>query len=444
MAMTVAGGATAGEEEDLKWGFQPKLSLAVIVPWGNDVALQDDGGFALTLQMSAWESKILGIGVEDWPPTLPGIQDTGYLVFEDPDGCPSFIAQGFQAGVYTALYCDGTPPEYPDCLPEDWPLSLPYDCPVNAPDYNAWLNGFLAEDPWPFDETWVEFFSGISVPAQVPPDERETPPMVWSHVADCVGYPPSCTTSFQLVGVGPNLGSDTDDTRYGRWDRFPGLVVLADHGPGLITRPLDPNIPPYDAANPPNPTYSQFFDPPQPLEAWNLAGFFNTVGHTLQADRDAWPGWGRTTLTAQLIAPSSLFKPVMLIDRTVTIPFTDELGNSCLAGDSAYRMDGGPLTCVPHSVNWLDEFTNAELITVRIFVVNGDAPDKVVDMDGNGVLNLRDLEAMGYEALTRERKVRFYQYSQGYCGVEYDFDGDHQSGYCVFGARAGGITGVPR
>jgi len=437
--------AVAAEEEETKWWIPPELGLSVVVPWGNDIAIQDDGGFALTLQMSAWEHKILGIGVKSYPPTLPGERTPGWLVFDDPDGCPSFIDPSFQATAYVSVFCNQNPADWPDCQPPDWGPLLTYACPDDAPVGYDWFADAAAMDPWIFDETWVEFFSGISVPDQVPPEEQETPPQVWQHDGECdTSTPPICTTDFELVGVGPSLGSDTDFTRYGRWARLPGLVVIADHGPGLVTRTLDPTDFPYDPIDPPHPTYSQFFDPPQPLEAWNVAGLFNTVGHTLQADKYAWPGWGRTTLTAQIIAPSSLFRPVMLIDRHVSIPFTDDLGNVCEDGDSAYRLDGGPLTCVPHTTNWLDQYTNAELITLRIFVVNGDAPDIVVDMDGNGVLNLRDVETMGYEALTYERVVRFYQYSQAYCGVRYDFDGDHIAPECVLAARAGGITGVPR
>jgi hypothetical protein len=446
IALAVAVPAFAQDEADAKWWWDPpELNLSVIVPWAGDIALQDDGGFALTLEMFAWERDILGIGVTSWPPTLPGAGGIGYLVFDDPDGCPSFIDPGFQSGAYRSVYCDGTTPEWPDCQPPDWRPLLTYDCPDDAPDWDTWIAQFDTIPPWDFDETWVEFNSGVSVPDSVPDDERETRPQVWEHTPVCdTSTPPNCTSELNLVEVGPYLGSELDSTRYGRWDRMPGLVVVADHGPGLITRTLDPADPPYDPANPTTPTYSQFFDPPQPFEAWNLAGHFNTVGHTLQADRDAWPGWGRTTLTTQLIAPRELFKPVMLVDREISIPFTDDLGVTCEAGHTAYRLDGGPLTCVPQALNWLDQYTNAELVTVRIFVVNGEAPDVIVDMNGDGILDLDDVEAMGYEALTYERVVRFYQYSQGYCGVNYDFDGDHLSRHCVFGARAGGITGVPR
>ena len=442
MAMAVAG-AVSAQEEDLKWWVPPELNLRVTVPMGDDIALQDDGGFALTIEMFAWERNILGIGVENWPPTLPGIGPKGFLVFDDPDGCPSFIAQGFQTTAYVSVYCNGTTPDWPDCQPPDWRPLLTYDCPGDAPVGYDWWADAAAMAPWEFDETWVEFDSGISVPQQVPPEEQEPRPMVWEHEAVCDGAtPPVCTSDLHLVQVGPSLGSEDDWTRYGRWDRMPGLVVIADHGTGLLTGTPDPAVPPYDPANPPHPTYSQFFDPPQPLEAWNLAGLFNTVGHTLQADRNAWPGWGRTTLTAQMIAPHDLFSPVVLIDREITIPFTDDRGTTCQVGDSAYRLDGGPLTCVPGSVNFIN--TADELVTLRIFVVNGDAPDLIVDMDGNGVLDIRDVEAMGHEALSYQRVVRFNQISALYCGISYDFDGDHQSGHCVFGARAGGITGVPR
>ena len=54
--------AVAQEEEETKWWIPPELGLSVVVPWGDDIAIQDDGGFALTLQVSAWEHKILGSG----------------------------------------------------------------------------------------------------------------------------------------------------------------------------------------------------------------------------------------------------------------------------------------------------------------------------------------------------------------------------------------------
>jgi hypothetical protein len=453
LTVVVVGPIAAQEAQGdpKRWWNPPTLDLQVLAPWGNEIALQDDGGFALTLHMTAWENDVLGIGKVAYPPTLPGDKSPGYLVFEDPDGCPSFLSIGTQAMVYADVHCYETPPmAWPDCEPDDWSPLLSYACPENAPDYPTWFAQFDTFDGWDFDETWVEFFSGSDSASNVPADEWGQRPEVWAHGIECEELPPgstdppNCWPVLMPFGVGPSVGTDDDSIRYGRWDRLPGLVVIADHGPGLITAPVDPDLPPYDVNSPLSPTPSGFFDTEYPLRAWNLAGLFNGVGHTLLANLNAWPGWGRTTLTAQLVAPNNLFKPVGLVDRFITIPFVDDHGTLCEAGDSAYRLDGGPLTCHSGLLNFLDFYTNEIMVTVRIFIVNGDAPDIVWDVNGNGVIDRADLEADGYEVLTRERTVRFYQLSQGYCGVPYDFDGDNKSGDCVYGARAGGITGIPR
>lgn len=447
VAMAVTSTVAAQEDAELKWGSRYELGLQVLVPWGRDVALQDDGGFALTLQMTAWENNLLGIGKANYPPVMPGDKDRGWLIFDDPDSCPSFVNIIWQAGAYESTHCFDPPlnTQWADCQPPDWGPSLTFACPADAPDRATWIAQFDDFPGWDFDETWVEFLSGTSVPFPIVFGEEETGPEVWGHIRVCDSeIPPNCWYELQPIAVGPTLGSEGDFTRYGRWDRLPGLVVIADHGPGLITHPIDPGFPPYDINNPPQPTPHGFLDPPYPLEAWNMAGHFQSIGHTLQANLNAWPGWGRTTLTAQLVAANDLFKPVGLVDRMITEPFTDDHGVLCGEGDAAYRLDGGPLTCVPGGINYLDGITREILVTLRIFVVNGDAPDIIFDMDGNGKLDVHDVEDMGHEALTHERTVKFYQFSEMYCGVGYDFDGNGEDGDCVAAARAGGITGVPR
>jgi hypothetical protein len=430
MVATVAGTATATEEEDLKWGWQPEVNLSVVVPWGNQTALHFGTGWALTLHMTASENRMIGIGKEVYPPFFPGLDilgngDDGWLVFEDPDGCPSFYGIGWQEAVYLDAVCGGGSLEFPDCHPE--PLS-PYPCPPEAD-----LDDLEA---WPFDETWLQFRPGVGVPDPSPTNE-EARPNVWEYDGGV----------WRITEVGPLLGSEDDLIRYGRSDLLPGLVVLADHGPALLTTILNPlySQPPYTlpwAGS--GPTLSTFFDSPAPLQAWNLGGHFNSLGYTLLANENAWPGWGRTTLTTQLVAQKELFSPVALVDRDISEPFIDDYGVECQSGHSAYRLDGGPLTCVQWPINTMDEIFNDTLVTLRIFVVSGEAPDTITDMDGDGVLDKDDVEAMGFDLITKQKTVRFHLYHQLYCGYEYDFDGDGQASPCVYGARAGGVTGVPR
>jgi hypothetical protein len=195
---------------------------------------------------------------------------------------------------------------------------------------------------------------------------------------------------------------------------------------------------------PTTPTNSLFFDPPFPRKARNIAGFFNSLGYTLLADITAPIGEGEITVTTQLVVPGGLLTPVVLKDTNTTIPFVDDYGTWCGPGNSAYRLDGGPLTCFHGSLQAVDPVINATLVTLRVFVVHGTAPDVIWDENGDYVLDIEDVEAMGYRPLTGEEVVTLYQHHQLECGYAYDFDGDGVPGGCSLGARAGGITGVPR
>jgi hypothetical protein len=431
IAVAVAAVTVAADDPETKRWNPPEVTLTTLVPWGPQTALQPHSGWALTLHMTAAESRMLGIGKEMYPPIYPGLDalgngSPGWLLFDDPDGCPSFLPFVFQQNVYEEAVCGGGSLEYPDCHPE--PL-VPDPCPPAAN-----LNDL---EPWVFDETMLEFRPGVAVPDPNPAVE-EPRPAVWRYFGG----------AWEYRGVGPLLGSMDDLIRYGRSELVPGLVVLADHGPGLLIPPDNPFVlPPYELPYPatgPLPTPSAFFDPRVDLKRSNLAGHFNSLGYTMLANVNTWPGWGRTTLTATLIAQRELFTPVVLIDRSVSRPFVDDYGYPCTVGDGAYRLDGGPVTCIPGSTNYIDELVNGIKVTLLVFVVSGEAPDTVEDVTGDGVVDIDDIEALGYQPITRQEIVTFYQYNELSCGVTYDFDGDGFADECVFGARAGGITGVPR
>ena len=293
---------------------------------------------------------LLGIGVQSYPPTLPGERNPGWLVFDDPDGCPSFMELFTQArrvhGLRTAMA--PAPVTSPTASHRIGARTSPRPAPRIPAHYRLASRCRGQRDPLGLRRDLGRVLLGYLGPR--PGSARragDTPPGVVAHRGVRYSDPPICTSDSDPVSVGPDLGSETDFTRYGRWPRLPGLVVLADHGPGLITGPLNTSCPAYDLDDPPVPTYSHFFDPPQPLAAWNLAGLFNTVGHTLQADLGAWPGWGRTTLTAQLIAPRLAFPTGGAHRSHHHQPVHRRSGSKlCEEGPSAYRMDGGPLTCV--------------------------------------------------------------------------------------------------
>jgi len=437
----------------IAWGPPPPLVSMNVVdanPWV--VPLQPGYAWPITLTMTVRERDILGIGVSEGVGWFPPAAGPGFLVFEDPDSCPSFIPFTFygQELAYLTHYCPGQGSYdlvYPGCTPPDWRPYLDYDCPSDVPSGLDWFTeteAIEAGDPgrlkWFKDETWLQFGPGISVVsggALSDPNREIGSQEVWTWDG----------VQWKAAYAGPHLGSIYDGIGFGRSSKLPGLVVLADHGPGLLTTPLGDPPPNPDPNN--IPTDSSWFDRPAQEAAWNLAGFVNSVGYTLLNNDRAPVAWGRIRLQAPFNVPTGLITPVVMVDKNVDNPFTID-GELC--GDdpseAPYRMDGGPLQCAENLGAYysVDPIVNEVVVTVRVFVVDGDAPEVVSDFNGDGIVDIDDVEAIGYVPLSAQRTFSFRQFHQIKCESYqgYDFDGNGQAGGCVLGARAGGITGVPR
>lgn len=184
----------------------------------------------------------------------------------------------------------------------------------------------------------------------------------------------------------PNPKPDElDGYGYGADDDLAGLVVMVDGGGARV--------------------FDENFD----LVAGvirNMAGFINTVS---AEDLD---GRGQTTITAYLHSLAGAFEPIAIVDAALSDP--------ALAGfDYAIRVDSGPLTGfnleepfppdMPGAANafydeLLSQYYPAEF-RLRAVVVNGEAPDFVYDLDGNGRYSARDVKLAGYELLTNEVQI---------------------------------------
>jgi hypothetical protein len=407
-------------------------------PWV--VNIHQESGWQITASMTIRDCYLDGIGVANPPPVYPfenypgSIVDTGWMVFEDPDQCPSFVSIEDQVGAYESLYCEDSPFEvYLGCdvpyWPDDpaWPVGLA-ECPPKLPyeDRVVWIAAFEAAGfAWVKDETWVEFTPGVSLADVIPPvcpvgacPEEEERPEIWNFEG-----------AWETIPVGPELGSTDDDIRYGSWRRLPGLVVLADHGPGVRT------VPPGKFDTEPA---ADYFDPLSPHEAYNLAGFFGTATYSLMG------GTKETSIQAHVYVPRSLFTPIVLIDNVITIPTTDEYGVECVEGDALYRMDGGPLTCQPGGFSNHDAILGQTVVTVRVFMVDGVAPDVLVDQDNDGDVDIRDARYMGLDPVSNQQRFRFKVFHEDECGPYFDFDGNGEAATCVLPARPGDITRPPR
>jgi hypothetical protein len=156
-------------------------------------------------------------------------------------------------------------------------------------------------------------------------------------------------------------------------------------------------------------------------------------------------GTTETSVQAHLNVPYALFDPVILYDNNISIPTYDEAGVLCGEDDALYRLDGGPLTCwVDGGASNFDPIAYDTVTTVRVFVVDGVAPDILEDVSGNGRIDSYDAELMGYRVLSNQGTTRFRQWAEIFCNFPYDFDGDGFGGTCVAPGRPGGIVRPPR
>jgi hypothetical protein len=373
------------------------VSIEVVGAKSNVVSLQTGGSWPLTIRLLAnWP---IGIGTVLTPDPYPERPQRGFIVFADPDDCFSFSLEQLQG-------------------------SAVEPCPGGH------------------DETYLEFTPDLNVvgleksgnyddPTAPPPPPPAEPPVIGLNplmltLGDRLSVPSWDTSppagNNARAYPGPPTGDDVKDNYgFGASPAIPGLVILSDTGVGNVW--MDDVV----AGELKGITLVS------PRTARNLAGFTNLVGLTLN-DRKS-PTQGRASVTAALHVGRDLFKPIALTDWDYLDP----------GFRNAWRIDGGPLTMGTET--WgVREALNAHITTLRIFVVSGTAPDQIADANGDGVVNIRDAQAMGLTPLSRESIVRvqsLHQEVEPALGIPFDFFGD---GLDLPPAPAGGgtIRDIPR
>ncbi len=431
VAVLLIANSAAAQVDQKRWCYGPDVWLNMVDANRWVVNVEQANGWQITASMTIPDCKLVGIGTPSVPPVYPFVDDTGYIVLDDPDNCPSFVPFGDQINEYQAHYCPPLSEGYVGCEPPDWSEDPSWPTGLDTcPDGDLLRDGWRPLRPagfaWPKDETWVEITPGLSSPDVIPSNcedgdcpEPEYGPLIWSHG----------NSGWEVIQTGPDLGSTEDDVRFGSWSRMPGLVVLADHGPGVWTTP--PNEDEYSPA-------ADFFDLPYPRKARNLAGLFGSAAYSLKG------GLNRTSLAAHVNVPYGLFTPVVLVDNVITNPTTDDFGTECVEGNALYRVDGGPLTCQPYEFTNHDVILSETVVTVRVFMVDGVAPDVLEDQDNDGDVDIRDARYMGLKTVSNQEIFRFFQYHEDICGPYFDFDGNGGAAECALPGRPGGITRPPR
>ncbi len=405
-------------------------------------------GTPLTLMLTP-RREFLGYAAPDLSVPYPGL---GGTIRTGSNGYYAWVF-GPQESAYGADHC----PSWDSMAnPLAWE-----GCLLPDPDY---------QDPstwWPIDERVVPFGAGAMAAARCsnhcdPADTSCAPcearPEVTVHQCtfedtvgdddgncslDPAGYEPCpCSAAPTTWPVGIQLGTDDDYYGFGYSPRLPGLVIVADSGPGIVTV-NDPILE--------RPVRTD------PVTCRNLAGFVTSVGHVL-SDAEY-----NSHLTAQMLVPYGVFTPVVLSDADHGVGANAYNGSCDYEGDGSNDdtlvvVDGSEPQCLDGGVATYGAFMPDFLITVRAFVVQVDAQGRGVDLiedwNGNGYCDAEDYEMMvdgswdwnrGNPVLSREVKLQFTEWHSGLSFLYVnDLDGDGEVLSPVLPGGAGGLVGPPR
>ncbi|MCG8421277.1 MAG: hypothetical protein MJE77_25435 [Proteobacteria bacterium] len=244
--------------------------------------------------------------------------------------------------------------------------------------------------------------------------------------ANCPGSPLLLTyntsgLNTRKQSLVPCVGSEPNELRYGRNHRLPGLVVVADTGPGIV--------------------FDLHFKRSHPIELRNLSGLFQSITYELKDNR------AHTTIFAHMNVPFGLFAPVALVDECYQSPI-----RPCGEDEIRARVDGGAAMCASRDdfspSTTPAPFSSRQVVTVRAFLVEGAAPDSLVDTDQNGIVDIRDAEKAGWKPMSGQAVFRFRQqglFASNWLYYLFDYDGDRNAGCPIHGpGNPGGTTSPPR
>lgn len=371
-----------------------------------DVVLYEDG-WTMTFRM---ESKT----ATDIVRVRESLGFTGLnydiLVLDDPDGCLD-LTNSFP----TALY-PGNPP--PDALetcsggPDETTLTYvidEFDAPAMRDTDSACISDIqdrLTDDPFGSvdytvsNKTYVDTIPGTSTDAIAP-------------------------VGVFTGGVAGSTSSDADDCYgYGVDEDAPSLVIMANVGGARV---FDENLN-YDNTR-----------------LRNMAGLISGVSLELL------DGNGATALVAQMPIRERMLRPLTFVDMSETIAFTPYSGPVTIKA----KLEDGPIETI---ATLPVDSTEAELVAalfdalptdyeveIRAVVVNGVAPEIIIDASGDGEFTAEDVAMMGYTLLSNEavKTVRLLSFDAAAseedsfecpaAPVFVDLDGDDIKGGCSDG-----------
>ena len=415
-------------------------------------APNSNGGLAL-LSQSGWPLTIKMVidfpEGEDFPayaiqPTYASRGRWGIIIFNDPDGCLNPPAPSW------------LPMSTPEC---GWLDFAPVDWVWEPPESDEDYMEFWAD----VDMAGVEDNAGnADRQADLLDSAGSRGPEFQKWNADtCVpGENDFGTDDSNCIRFGPNTGGEElDGFGFGADDDISGLVIIAEYGVGRVF-----NEPAFELS--------------EPIGAVNLAGLVNSVTYDLSdLHKEKVKVKGKPTVTiteqariwAHMNMDDGVLRHLIQYDAcTGNINWSEpEEGeedppppyvDSC-DGKDWMSIDGGEAEPTLNQ-NWLGDFAAIDLLesttyTLKVFLVAGQAPNRLFDEDGDGDVDSADAVLAGLILLSNEDSISLLQLSQEYCfggsdggngSFHWDLDGNGEEGYDfpVCPAGPGTISRPPR
>jgi hypothetical protein len=396
----------------------PPVKLSIDAPNSNGgLALLSESGWPLTIKMIVDFPE-----GEDFPayavqPNYAARGGWGFLIFEDPDGC------------------------------------------LNPPAPDWWATCTEASDEvymefWPdVDMAGVEDHTGnADRQADLLDSAGSRGPEFQNWAADpCVpGNNDFGEDDSNCIKFGPDTGGEiTDGFGFGADDDITGLVIIAEYGVGRVFDEPD-------------------FELSDPIGAVNLAGLVNSVSYDLSdlkkryskaKDVKGKPTTETITEQARIWAHMNMDDGVLrhLIQYDACTGNVSELPEDpgFCDGDDLWRVDGGPVEQPPLKFGW-NEVASIYLLestayTLKVFLVAGQAPNRLFDEDQDGDVDSADAVEAGYTLLSNEDSISLLQLSQELCwsggGGSYEWDLDENgvlTAPIVCPASPGTVSRPPR
>ena len=396
----------------------PPVQLHIEAPNSNGgLALLSESGWPLTIKMVVDFPE-----GEDFPayaiqPNFPVRGRWGFLIFEDPDGClnppaPNWMVQGTEAcGV-------------PEVLPPDW-------------EWDDWT-------PPPSDERYMEFWPDVDMAGveDLAGNEDRQADLLdsagsrgpefqkWNRDPCVPGENDFGTNDSNCIRFGPNTGGEiTDGFGFGADDDIPQLVIIAEYGVGRVFDEPD-------------------FELSDPIGAVNLAGLVNSVSYDLSdLNKENVKAQGAKGKPTEIITEQARIWAHMNMEPGVLrhlIQYDACTGNveeqeppldgdvGICDGNDLWRVDGGPVEQPPIKFGRGDAASifllESTTYTLKVFLVDGQAPNRLFDEDGDGDVDSADAVEAGYTLLSNEDSISLLQLSQELCwgggGGSYEWDLD--------------------